>query len=260
MLVGSMGDRFRMVEHRVSAPAITVPAFASRGSGIRHFFGTRRHATSFDFEVGVPFQGVESTENFSWILSVKQVHGTEVLVVDRALTSADRFLDGWDALVTDQRGIMVAVRTADCVPVLMHDPTHRVVAAIHVGWRGAVAGIVPKTIALMEARFGSVSNQLRVSIGPSAGVCCYEVDEPVLDSLRRGFSGWEKVIRGRRGGKAYLDLKLLIRRQALEAGSSHPSITTVNLCTICHEDLFFSYRRERAVNGTMVSAIGLAPL
>jgi YfiH family protein len=194
------------------------------------------------------------------MLSVKQVHGTDALVVDRALTPADRFQGGWDALVTDQPGIMVAVRTADCVPVLVHDPKRRVVAAIHAGWRGAVAGIVPKTIALMESRFGSTPEHLRVSIGPSAGACCYEVDEPVLDRLRREFRGWEKVVRGQRGSRAHLDLKTLIREQAQAAGTSPESITAVNLCTICHEDLFFSYRREGKVVGTMVSAIGLAPL
>ncbi|TKS59127.1 MAG: hypothetical protein EWM72_02442 [Nitrospira sp.] len=191
---------------------------------------------------------------------MKQVHGTDALVVDRALTPADRFQGGWDALVTDQPGIMVAVRTADCVPILVYDPKRRVVAAIHVGWRGAAAGIIPKTIALMESRFGSAPEHLRLSVGPSAGACCYEVDEPVLDRLRQKCPNWGKVVRDRRGSKAHLDLKLLVREQALAAGASPESITAVNLCTICHEDLFFSYRREGKVIGTMVSAIGLAPL
>ena len=243
----------------VSAPVITVPAFAPARSGVRHFFGTRRHATGLAFELGIPVQGARGAVRSSWMLSVKQVHGTAALVVDRALTPADRFHGGWDALVTNQPGIMVAVRTADCVPILVHDPKRRVVAAIHAGWRGAVAGIVPKTIALMKSRFGSAPEHLRVSIGPSAGVCCYEVDEPVLDRLRQEFPNWERVVRDHRSGKARLDLKTLIREQAQAAGASPESITAVNLCTMCHEDLFFSYRREGKVIGTMVSAIGLAP-
>ena len=164
---------------------------------------------------------------------------------------------GWDALVTDQPGIMLAVRTADCVPILIHDPKHRVVAAIHAGWRGTVAGIVHKTLALLESRFGSCLEHVRISIGPSAGVCCYEVDEPVLDRLSQEFSGLNNVVRTREGGKAHLDLKALVKEQAQALGVPPKSITTVNLCTICHEDLFFSYRRERKVNGTMASAIGL---
>jgi YfiH family protein len=246
----------------VNASIITVPAFAPPRSGVRHFFGTRRHSASLNVEVGAPcsVKSVEGAAHFSWMLSVKQVHGTDALVVDRDLTKSDRFPDGWDALVTNQPGIMVAVRTADCVPVLILDPQRRVVAAVHAGWRGAVAGVVRKTLAVMKSRFGSLPEHLRLSIGPSAGVCCYEVDEPVLERLNQACSDSEQVVRGRRGSKAHLDLKLLIRQQALAAGVCPESITSVNVCTICHEDLFFSYRREGKVIGTMVSAIGLAPL
>lgn len=241
-------------------PVITVPAFTTSEQGVSHFFGTRRHAAELGLEVGIPARGAQGSARSSWILSVKQVHGTDVLIVDRAVTENDRFHGGWDALVTDQRGIMVAVRTADCVPVLLYDPVHRVVAALHAGWRGALAGIVSRTIELMRSRFGSKPEQIQVSIGPSAGACCYEVDEPVLEGLRANVSGWEQLTRGRCGSKAYLDLKALVRTQAQAIGVMSASITTVNLCTICHEDLFFSYRRDRLVRGTMVSAIGLTPL
>ena len=182
----------------------------------------------------------------------------DALIVDRPLTGADRFDGGWDALVTDQPGTMVAVRTADCVPVLVHDVRRRVVAAIHAGWRGAVAGIVPKTLMLMQTRFGADLERLHVSIGPSAGVCCYEVDEPVLEEVRSRFAWWEAVLRDHREGKARLDLKALIRRQVQDCGIDSARVTSVNVCTICHEDLFFSYRREGRVIGTMVSAIGLS--
>jgi YfiH family protein len=240
-----------------STSIITVPAFSDTGSQVRHFFGTRRHAMGLGLEVGVPRRGIAGAASSSWTLSVKQVHGTEALVVDRALADTDRFAGGWDALVTDQPGIMVAVRTADCVPILMHDPRRRVVAAVHAGWRGAVAGIVPKTLALLQSRFGSHLGHIRISIGPSAGVCCYEVDEPVIDRLCHGFADWKKVVRTRADGRTHLDLKALVKEQALALGAHPKSVSTVNLCTICHEDLFFSYRREGKVNGTMVSAVGL---
>ena len=242
-----------------SASVITVPAFSGPRSRVHHFFGTRQHTLKQDVGIGIPVQGVQGAAPSAWTLSVKQVHGTEALVVDRALSSTDRFLGSWDALVTNQPGVMVAVRTADCVPILMHDPSHGVVAAIHAGWRGAVGGIVSKTLALLEARFGSHPQQVRLSIGPSAGMCCYEVDEPVLECLRQGVPSWGKVVRLGSGGKAKLNLKGLIKEQALAYGVTPLAITTVNLCTICHEELFFSYRREGKVNGTMVSAIGLPP-
>lgn len=236
---------------------ITVPAFGNAGSHVRHFFGTRRHAMGLGLEVGIPKKGMTGASSSSWTLSVKQVHGTEALVVDRALAQTDRFMGGWDALVTDQPGVMVAVRTADCVPILMHDPIRGVVAAVHAGWRGAVAGIVPKTLTLLKSRFGSSLEHVQVSIGPSAGACCYEVDEPVLDRLCQEFPDWKNVVRMSEERKAHLDLKMLVKEQAQGVGVAPRFITTVNLCTICHEDLFFSYRREGKVNGTMVSAIGL---
>jgi polyphenol oxidase len=240
----------------MSAAVITVPAFASTRDGVRHFFGTRSHADSLAFEVGAPARQ-SGAQGRSWLVSVKQVHGTDALVLDRPLTESDQFPGGWDALVTDQPGVTVAVRTADCVPVLVHDPRRRIVAAIHAGWRGAVAGIVSKTFTLMANRFGSTRTDLRVSIGPSVGPCCYEVDDPVLDQLRMGLSDWESVVHDYRGHKARLDLKALIRRQVEGEGVTARSVSSVNLCTICQDQLFYSYRREGRVNGTMVNGITL---
>jgi purine-nucleoside/S-methyl-5'-thioadenosine phosphorylase / adenosine deaminase len=241
----------------MGASVITVPAFASMREGVQHFFGTRGHAETVALDVGVPAQAGGSRGR-GWLLSVKQVHGTDALVLDRPLTEGDRFDGGWDALVTDQPGVTVAVRTADCVPVLVYDRHRRAVAAIHAGWRGAVAGIVPRTIDLLISRFKSAEGDLRVSIGPSAGACCYEVDETVLSPLRSGWSDWHAVVRENRGTKARLDLKELVRRQLANIGIRPEHVTTVNLCTICHGDLFYSYRREGRVNGTMLSGITLA--
>ncbi|MCP9446086.1 MAG: peptidoglycan editing factor PgeF [Nitrospira sp.] len=241
---------------------ITVPAFSPARSGVRHFFGTRRSSVGRHLEVGVPVLVSQSAGGIgsAWLLSVKQVHGTDALVVDRSVTADDRFPAGWDALITDQPDIMVAVRTADCVPILMHDTRRNVVAAVHAGWRGAVAGIVEKTVGVMTARFGTSPEHLRIGIGPSAGGCCYEVDEPVLEGVYRACSRPEQVVCFRQGRKkGYLDLKLLVRRQALAVGVRSDAIFSVNVCTICHEDLFFSYRRDGKVVGTMVSAIGLVP-
>lgn len=241
--------------HSMEASVITVPAFASQRDGVRHFFGTRAHSGSVALDIGVPAPAGRTRRG--WLLSVNQVHGTDALIVDRPVSEEDRFEGGWDALITDQPGVTVAVRTADCVPVLVYDLHRRVVAAIHAGWRGAVGGIVPKTIALVTERFNVTMEDLRVSIGPSAGPCCYEVDEPVLAPLRQGVPDWESVIAGERGGSARLDLKKLVRRQAERAGLESEQVTAVNLCTICHDDLFFSYRREGRVNGTMISGITL---
>jgi YfiH family protein len=242
----------------VTTSVITVPAFASPRDGVAHFFGTKKCAQALACDVGVPTQA-GNPRGHTWILSVKQVHGTDALVVDRPLTGSDRFEDGWDALVTDQPGVTVTVRTADCVPVLVYDRRRKAVAAIHAGWRGALAGIVPKTIKLLVSRFAIQETDLRVSIGPSAGPCCYEVDETVLAPLRNGWSDWKTLLRDDRGSKARLDLKALVRQQTAQIGIRPEHITAVNLCTICHTDLFYSYRREGRVNGTMLSGITLVP-
>ena len=101
---------------------------------------------------------------------------------------------------------------------LLHDPVQRVVAAVHAGWRGAVAGIVPKTVALLVKRFGATVERLRMAIGPSAGPCCYEVDEPVLARLREVFPEWRSVVEPVGTEKARLDLRAFVRRQGLADG------------------------------------------
>ncbi len=224
---------------------ITLPAFATVRDGVRHFFGTRNQPDWLETDADVT------------VVAVKQVHGTDALIVDRPPRTGETFDGAWDALITDQPGVLVTVRTADCVPVLLHDPQRGVVAAVHAGWRGAVAGIVPKTLEAMKRRFGSKPSSVRVGIGPAAGPCCYEVDEPVLARLRAGFRGWRSAVLERGRDKAMLNLQELVRQQARSVGVEEERIHSVNVCTICHPELFFSYRREGVVNGTMVSGIVL---
>jgi hypothetical protein len=225
---------------------ITIPNFAGARRGVEHFFGTRREAPG-------PVRSARV------VVSVRQVHGTDVLVIDRATAAKQSFDGGWDALVTDQPGVLLTVRTADCVPLLIHDPVHGIVAAVHAGWRGAVAGIVSKTLAAMKQRFGSQPASLRMGIGPAAGACCYEVDEPVLSRLRESYAGWRTLVQATGPATARLNLRGLVRGQAQAAGVREDRIHSVSLCTICHPELFHSYRRDGSVRGTMVSGIMLSP-
>jgi copper oxidase (laccase) domain-containing protein len=118
---------------------------------------------------------------------------------------------------------------------------------------------VPKTVELMVSRFGIAPLDLRVSIGPSAGPCCYEVDDAVLEPLRRSRPDWSSLLRDDREKNARLDLKGLVRRQSIDIGVPSRQVTVVNVCTICHPALFYSYRREGRVNGTMLNGISLVP-
>jgi YfiH family protein len=245
----------------MAQPVITVPSFATKENGIEHFFGTRLSQVSVTPGLVTWRSGaIWGLRGPTALLSVNQVHGTDVLIVDRPVQEGASLEGAWDALITDQPGVAVTVRTADCVPVLVHDPVQRAVAAIHAGWRGAVAGIVPETLATLERHFHSKMSSLRMAIGPSAGFCCYEVDEPVLSKLRAAFPDWRLVVNDERGADTgLLDLRDLIRRQAIASGVKENSIAVVNACTICHSDLFYSYRREGAVKQTMVSGIALVP-
>jgi len=193
------------------------------------------------------------------VVSVRQVHGTDTLIVDRPVQPGEQFSGQWDALVTNQPRVLLTIRTADCVPVLIHDLDRKVVAAIHAGWRGAVAQILRKTIEVLRRRFGSDPASLRIGIGPSAGPCCYEVDEPVLTHLRTSYPQWRQVARETGANKALLDLRGLIRGQSEAEGVPAGHVHTISLCTICNPELFYSYRREGVVNATMVSGIMLLP-
>jgi len=224
---------------------ITVPLFAKGTVGVCHYFGTKLAPDPPAAAPGGPVVRV---------VTVHQVHGTDVLAIDRRTAAASGH---YDAIVTNQPGILVAVETADCVPILLLDPLRGVYAAVHAGWRGTLGGIAKKTVAVMQHRFGCHVKSIRAAIGPSIGVCCYEVNGTVLAPLKRSFSYWADVVDNVKGTKAHLDLRGFTRRQLEEAGIVSDRIETVNLCTACHPDLFHSYRRDGARTGRMMSGIGL---
>ena len=234
----------------------TLAMFEGATPGLFHFFGTRQG----------PQYGGSSEElgtvrtaapQVSKVLSVRQVHGIDVLIVDRPVKVGEKFEGGWDAIVTNQQGLLVTVRTADCVPILLASPRYRVVAAVHAGWRGAIHGIVSKTLDSMREGFGCSMESIHMAVGPSAGPCCYEVDQAVIDPLRKNWPNWQTVLNPADARRGKLDLKGLVRQQAVASGLSPDHVHVLGLCTICREDLFFSYRRESKVHGTMVSGIML---
>jgi YfiH family protein len=222
----------------------------SRCAGVEHLFGTRwiRSAAQAARHLGLP---PEET------VTVRQVHGDSLLVVDSAGVAPDESDEGHDGILTDRPGILLAVATADCVPILMADPETRTVAAVHAGWRGSLKRIAPKAVETMRRRFGAEPENLRVAIGPSAGPCCYEVNGVVLDPLKRVFRTWRSVVRETPGGKGMLDLRSLNRLQLMESGVQGSRIETIEECTVCRPDRYDSYRREGPGAGRMFSGIVL---
>ncbi len=228
-------------------------------SGVSHFFGTR-HGPQYGGLRGEQGRVKAGDCDHPLVVSICQVHGTDVLNLDQPLQAGQTFFGGHDAVLTNQAGALLTIQTADCVPVLLTDSARGVIGAVHAGWRGAVSGIVAKSVRNMVERFDAAPASLHVAIGPSAGPCCYEVDAPVMDRLAADAADDLAILKRTGPGRGRLDLKQLIRRQAVSVGIAEDHIHTVNLCTICRPDLFFSYRREGRVHGSMVSGIMLRSL
>jgi len=241
------------------APVNTVlsdDGFTSEVISPRHFFGTRQVPTGLEafIQLGEVTVGPPS---FPFITSLKQIHSTRVVVFDSPVKSGVMPDGEADALVTNQPNLLLVVRTADCVPVLMVDHKMGVIGAVHAGWRGAVGGIVPRTIQTCVEQFGADAAHLHVAIGPSIGPCCYEVDAQVIEPLHIGYPDWQGVLQETSAGKGMLDLKQLLWHQILSSGIPEGQVERMEYCTRCREDLFFSYRREGTVIGTMMSGIML---
>lgn len=242
--------------YRIMRQPLSVPSFVSSNPSIEHFFGTR-HGPYYGLNNGHLGSIKVAEPSYPMSLSVEQVHGTDVLVLDRPLKIGEKFLSGWDAILSNQSGILLTIRTADCVPVLLFDTQKWVIGALHVGWRGAVHGIIPKTLEVIKQHFGCDPQLIQIAIGPSAGSCCYEVDSPVIDLLKLNVPEWPTVFKLIEANRGILDLKELVFQQALRCGVLKKSIHSIKLCTICRSDLFFSYRRDRELHGNMVSGIAI---
>ena len=186
------------------------------------------------------------------IARCRQVHGKSVRIVTRENIAAKPEGDG---MVTAEPGILLAVASADCVPILMVDERCEIVAAIHAGWRGVIAGIAEEGVRAME-NLGARPGEIRAALGPSIGQCCFEVDQELADRFAREVAGSERHSRPGRIGKSHLDLRAIVTDQLVRSGLPRESITNVGPCTKCAEDRFFS-RRAEASSGLQVSFIGI---
>ena len=154
-----------------------------------------------------------------------------------------------DALISDTPKILLAVKTADCVPILIGDPNTRAFAAVHAGWRGTSTSIVVRAIEELQNQYGTRPKDLRAAIGPAANVCCYEVGLDVISVFKERFPAANKLLIPTREGHARLDLQQANRDQLISAGVSNERIHAAPFCTMDRNDLFFSYRQEKKAHG-----------
>jgi YfiH family protein len=178
--------------------------------------------------------------------SAKQIHSNRVLLVESPGPQGEG-----DALISNRPGISLAIRTADCLPILIADPRNRAVAAIHAGWRGVVSEIAPKSVNAMCQQFGSKPEDLVVAIGPGIGPCCFEVGPEVAVQFGPFFPELNL------SGRTKVDLVETTCRQLRRNGVGLGQISTSSLCSCCNPELFESYRRDRDAAGRMVATIGL---
>ena len=174
------------------------------------------------------------------LATLRQIHSSSCV----AAGGRAGMLGEGDALLENQPGSVVAVKTADCIPILLVDERRRAVAAVHAGWRGTVARIAGEAVAAMERCFGTRAEDLHAAIGPGIGKCCYQV-------------GAEVAARFGGQGSGHIDLADANRRQLEEAGVTGRRIYASNLCTMCRAEEFHSFRRDQDAAGRMFSFAGI---
>jgi polyphenol oxidase len=219
-------------------------------------------------------------------VTLRQIHSDSAHRADASggsgHTDANEKVPQGDALFTRDRGILLAVQTADCIPILLADTKRRAVAAVHAGWRGTLRRIAAKTLGRMQMEFGTRPEDVVAALGPGIGRCCYEVGSEVardfdaqFPNAREWFDGpfdalasgendpnWLPWLTMKPPGhqppplRVHLDLIAANRAILADAGVPGGQISSSNLCTSCRTDLLFSYRRERTT-GRMMAAIGI---
>ena len=175
------------------------------------------------------------------VVGMEQVHGGEVRV---AKSRMDAVVPGCDGLVTNQRGVALVVRSADCLPIIAFDSDRRMLGLAHAGWRGVKAGLPAHLVDPFHYSSGHAQN-LHIAIGPAIGPCCYEVG---VD-----FEAWFPGHLLKKGGRFFLDLKKAAISQLTESGVLEENISVAPGCTSCDKENCFSYRQEGAAAGRMVT-------
>ncbi len=213
------------------------------------------------------------------LITVRQVHSDLIHCVSEV---PEPGLTG-DGLITRTPGLLLAILTADCLPVILVDTKRRAVGVFHAGWRGTVKRIVEKGVGEMHRCFGTRAGDLKAAIGPGVHGCCYAVGREVRTQFESQFEYGSKLFReveesdpvrekypllfltARAPGhselpkKIFLDLVEANRRQLMAAGVAAKNISASPLCTSCRTDLLFSYRAEKGVTGRMMAVAGIRP-
>lgn len=192
-----------------------------------------------------------------------QTHGIEVCIINTdyiqaSLEERSRMLHGVDALVTDKQGYCLCVSTADCIPILLYDTRRKVIAAVHAGWRGTVAGILKRTLEVMEETYSTNAEDIIACIGPGISLQSFEVGDEVYDTFSKSGFDMQKITqKNKTTNKWHIDLWEANRLQLLEAGVLPEHIDLSGICTYTNHEQLFSARRLGIKSGRILSGIML---
>lgn len=170
------------------------------------------------------------------LVSMEQVHGNRVCCVD-----GESATPVCDAMMTHERHRALMVMVADCIPILFFDPIHQVIAVAHAGRAGVFENILARTITALSQRYETKPQELLVALGPSIGVCCYEVGSDIAQKAYE--LGFEAMVIKKKA-RYYLDLHAIVKQQLRESGIDARSISWHTQCTACNTEDYFSYRKE----------------
>ena len=194
-------------------------------------------------------------EDYSVVLA-NQTHSCNIAVINsdksRGWFEIDSAIKDSDALISDRKGVLLGVLTADCVPILLFDEKKSVIGAVHAGWRGSGCEIVKKSVEKMMECYGSNPSDIKAIIAPSIGSCCYEVDWNVAQHFSSIDGAYVK-----KGDKYMLDLVYINKHSLLSIGVKDDNIYLSGICTSCSSDKFFSYRKEQGCSGRFLTLIGM---
>ena len=245
-------------------------------AGVAHGFSTRKGGVSpapFDslnLRTGCDDSHENLAENYRRFCAVigmdaervvlaKQVHETTV----RLCTAKDAGKGLWserdytaDALITNETNLPLAVFSADCGIILLHDPAVPCIGAVHAGWRGCAGGIVEKAVRAMAETFGAAPARIRAAVGPCIGQCCFETDADVPEAMLAALGQSAEGCIEKTGAKWHVDLAGLNRLWLLRSGLTEAHIDMAHVCTGCHPELYWSHRKmgeARGVQGAMIS-------
>ena len=266
----------------VQAPAGSALVCRPLSSLASHIFTTRRWALGSRTERDAGPAWIQITEAMAMdeaaLVRVRQVHGADAHVRHAGaapLVASPQAAPDADIMVSNDPELLLAIQTADCVPLLMADARTGLAVAAHAGWRGIAARVAARAVAVAVAEFGSQPADLVAAIGPSIGACCYEVGEDVRTQFERaGFSEAElerwflstphvsrnnpsmaNLPRARRSGHWFFDMWTATADQLEHAGLAAGRVHCAELCTASHANLFASYRRDGVQAGRLAAAI-----